>query len=199
MSGKRLQETPSQTAGPYLHIGLMPNAAGIPGVFESDPGATMIGETAKGRRIRLNGTIYDGSGEPVKDALVELWQADAAGLYPARYSAPDFTGWGRVATDSASGTWAVETVKPGRVPYGEEGGFMAPHVSLWIVARGINIGLHTRLYFPDEAEANAEDPILANIAPASRAETLIAEKTGGAEYRFDIHLQGERETVFFDV
>ena len=197
-----LKETPSQTAGPYVHIGLTPNVCDIAGIYPEDLGVAMVGERAAGSRITVTGHVYDGAGTPIKDALIEIWQADAAGLYNSpsetRGTAdPHFTGWGRYAVDGASGAFRFETVKPGRVPY-PDGRSMAPHISFWIVARGINIGLHTRMYFPDEADANTADPLLARIEHRSRAATLIAAGTL-PHYVFDIHLQGEKETVFLDI
>ena len=197
----RLKETPSQTAGPYVHIGLTPNFCGIGGVDGEDLGTTMVNERTKGERIALNIRVIDGGGTPLRDALIEIWQADADGLYnsPAETRGtadPNFAGWGRCPSDMETGDCVFHTIKPGRVPFGG-GRLMAPHVSLWIVARGINVGLHTRLYFSDEQAANAEDPILARIEHRNRVPTLIAERTDGG-YVFDIHLQGDRETVFFD-
>ncbi|MGD9480411.1 protocatechuate 3,4-dioxygenase subunit alpha [Shinella sp. G-2] len=197
-----LKESPSQTAGPYVHIGLTPNHAGIAGVYDGDLGATMVNEKTLGRRITITGRVLDGTGTPLKDALVEIWQADAAGLYNSpselRGSAdPNFPGWGRSATHGETGEYRFETIKPGRVPF-RNGRPMAPHICFWIVARGINLGLNTRMYFSDEAAANAEDPVLARIEHRVRVPTLIAPVDGDA-YRFDIHLQGEKETVFFDI
>ena len=199
----RLRETPSQTAGPYVHIGCLPNWTGIPGVFPWDLGCALVDDETRGERITIRGSTLDGSDTPLRDAMIEIWQADADGVYPggdARGLAadPHFAGWGRQAGDREIGEWAFETIKPGRVPF-RDGRWMAPHVSFWIVARGINIGLHTRMYFPDEQAANAEDPVLGAIEHRVRVPTLIAEKTGEGEYRFDIRLQGERETVFFDI
>jgi len=197
-----LKETPSQTAGPYVHIGLMPNLADIPGVYASDLGATMVNDKTRGERITVRGRVIDGAGTPLKDAVVEIWQADSAGLYNSpselRGTAdPNFTGWGRCATDAETGEFVFETVKPGPVPF-KDGRWMAPHITFWIVARGINIGLHTRMYFPDEGEANAEDPLLSRIEHRQRVATLIASGKSPA-YTFDIHLQGEKETVFLDI
>ncbi len=197
-----LKESPSQTAGPYVHIGLTPNHAGIGGIYASDLGAAMVNDKTLGRRITITGRVLDGTGTPLRDALVEIWQADAAGLYnsPAelRGSAdPNFPGWGRCPTHGETGEYRFETIKPGRVPF-RDGRPMAPHVSFWIVARGINLGLNTRMYFGDEEAANAEDPVLARIEHRVRVPTLIAPMDGDV-YRFDIHLQGERETVFFDI
>jgi protocatechuate 3,4-dioxygenase, alpha subunit len=198
----RLKESASQTAGPYVHIGLTPNFAEIGGVYPQDLGTVMAGPNARGERITITGRVIDGAGAPLRDALVEIWQADAAGLYNSpsetRGSAdPDFSGWGRCPTDMDTGEFRFETVKPGRVPF-RDGRPMAPHVSLWIVARGINLGLNTRMYFEDEAEANAADPILARIEHKGRIPTLLGRREGDG-YRFDVHLQGPDETIFFDI
>lgn len=198
----RLKESASQTAGPYVHIGLTPNFSEIGGVYPHDLGTSMVNDKTRGQRIVITGRVLDGTRTPLRDALVEIWQADADGLHNSpsemRGAAdPNFTGWGRCATDMVSGEFRFETIKPGRVPF-NDGRLMAPHVTFWIVARGINIGLHTRMYFGDEEAANAEDPVLARIEHRVRVPTLIAEKIADG-YRFDIHLQGEKETVFFDI
>jgi len=196
----QLKESPSQTAGPYVHIGCVPNFCDITGVYPEDLGARMVNAETKGERITVKGTIYDGTGTPLKDALVEIWQADAAGLYPGidpRGAAdPNFTGWGRKAGDYDTGEWQFDTIRPGAVPF-PDGRMMAPHISLWIVARGINIGLNTRMYFPDAD--NSADTLLTRIEHQNRVATLIAEKEADGVYRFDIYLQGEKETVFLDV
>ena len=197
----RLKESASQTAGPYVHIGLVPNYCGITGVYPEDLGAAMVNAKTRGERISICLRVFDGAGAPIRDALVEIWQADAAGLYnsPAETRGtadPNFSGWGRKATDMETGECLFVTVKPGRVPY-PDGRLMAPHITVWIVARGINIGLHTRMYFGDEEKANAEDPVLTRIEHRVRVPTLIAARSGDT-YNFDIHLQGEKETVFFD-
>jgi len=204
------RETASQTAGPYVHIGLAPQAAGFD-IFANNFGNVLVDAQTKGERIRIEGRVFDGIGTVLKDVLIEIWQANAAGMYahPADRQAknkidPHFRGWGRAATDFDSGVYAFETIKPGPVE-GRNGRFMAPHINAWIVARGINIGLHTRIYFSDEAEANAKDAVLNLIEWEQRRTTLVAErqgkkaKDGSAVYRFDIRLQGEDETVFFDV
>ena len=197
-----LKETPSQTAGPYVHIGLMPNFVGVHGAHAEDLGGRMINDKTKGERITIEGRVIDGGGEPLRDCVVEIWQADAAGLYPSPSESrgtadPNFTGWGRAAAEPQSGEFRFETIKPSRVPF-PDGRMQAPHLSLWIIARGINVGLNTRLYFGDEAEANAADPILARIEQRSRVQTLIARRSGN-RFALDIHLQGPDETVFFDI
>ncbi len=205
---EHLQETPSQTAGPYVHIGLIPHQAGFD-IFEKNLGVTMITPETKGERIRIEGRIFDGANSLVRDALVEIWQANAAGRYnhPADRQEdkpldPSFRGWGRTGTDFETGIFAFDTIKPGAVVGRRGFKPMAPHVSFWIVARGINIGLSTRMYFGDEEAANAADPVLNIIEQAERRKTLIAPRSvreGLIVYSFDIRLQGEGETVFFDV
>ncbi|WP_299287058.1 protocatechuate 3,4-dioxygenase subunit alpha [uncultured Tateyamaria sp.] len=193
-----LHESPSQTAGPYVHIGCVPNFAGITDVYEADLGAAMVTDNTKGERITVTGTVFDGTGTPLRDAMMELWQADAQGLYPGRDGAdPTFTGWGRTAGDAETGQWSMETVRPGPVPF-TDGRMMAPHISIWLVARGINIGLQTRMYFPGDPMLG-DDPWLTRIEHQNRVPTLIAQETTPGTFKFDIHLQGPDETIFFDV
>lgn len=200
------RETPSQTGGPYVHIGLLPNQAEID-VFEKNLDNILVNDNTKGERIRLEGQVYDGLGLPLRDVLIEIWQADSDGVYPSEADLQDkaadenFLGWGRTGADFDTGFWSFETIKPGAVP-GRKGSTQAPHIALVLFARGINIGLHTRVYFDDEADANAKDPVLNGIEWATRRETLIAkreEKDGEVVYRFDIRIQGGEETVFFDI
>jgi len=199
-----LKESASQTAGPYVHIGLAPGAAGFD-IYKHELGHDIIGPNAKGEKIRVEGRVIDGMDAPIKDVLLEVWQANADG----NYAHPEgggvvedgFRGWGRVITDFETGEWGFDTVKPGPTQ-GRNVGTQAPHLNLWLVARGINIGLNTRMYFGDEPEANAKDPVLNLIEWENRRGTLIAERRGGGDvptYRFDIRLQGAHETVFFDV
>jgi protocatechuate 3,4-dioxygenase, alpha subunit len=187
----KLKESASQTAGPYVHIGLTPNFSGITGVYPQDLGDTMLSAKTEGERISIEGRVFDGGGLALKDALIEIWQADAQGLY----NSENFQGWGRCATDMDSGVFKFETIKPGSVPH-PSGDRQSPHITFWIVARGINLGLNTRLYFADEDNSN--DPILKRIEHKERVKTLVAARTGNT-YTFDIHLQGEHETVFFDI
>lgn len=199
-----LKESASQTAGPYVHIGLAPGAAGFD-IYRQELGHDIAGPNAKGERIRVEGCVIDGMGAPIKDVLIEVWQANADGIYAHPEGGgpieDGFRGWGRVISDFESGEWGFDTVKPGKTR-GRNVGTQAPHLNFWIVARGINIGLNTRMYFGDEPDANAKDPVLNIIEWENRRGTLIAERTerdGRSVYRFDIRLQGEDETVFFDV
>jgi protocatechuate 3,4-dioxygenase alpha subunit len=190
-------ETASQTGGPYVHIGLAPKQAGFD-IFENDFGNRLAAQGTEGERITIEGRVFDGLGLPMKDVLLEIWQADAQGHYahPADPQPSSFRGWGRTGADFDTGLYTFETIKPG--PVGDQ----APHVAFWVVARGINVGLHTRMYFADEAAANAKDPVFTGIEWVPRRETLVARRSlrdGKAVYTFDIRVQGEGETVFFDV
>ncbi|MFN3955390.1 MAG: protocatechuate 3,4-dioxygenase subunit alpha [Pararhodobacter sp.] len=193
----RLIESPSQTGGPYVHIGCIPTFAGLAGIYPEDLGASPVAEGAKGTPITITGEVFDGTGWALRDAMIESWQADASGRYPGQPGAdPAVSGFARFAADGQSGEFTLRTIKPGPVAM-RGGGFQAPHISLWIVARGINIGLQTRIYFDDED--NSADPLLARIEQRQRVQTLIARKTAPGAYRFDIRLQGEGETVFLDL
>ncbi|WP_207101341.1 protocatechuate 3,4-dioxygenase subunit alpha [Paracoccus shandongensis] len=190
-------ETPSQTAGPYVHIGLMPTYAGNAGYYDQEIGVSPISDGAQGEVIEIVGSVYDGTGWALRDALIESWQADSAGKFPGQDGAdPAVSGHCRFAADAVTGEFTLRTVKPGRVP-SRYGRAFAPHISLWVVARGINIGLQTRIYFEDED--NEGDPLLSRIEQRPRVDTLIARKIGDGKYRFDIRLQGEGETVFLDI
>jgi protocatechuate 3,4-dioxygenase, alpha subunit len=185
-----LTTTPSQTVGPFFSIGL-PWDGGPDAVPEGTQGA-----------IRIGGTIYDGSGEPVPDALVETWQADPDGRFAdlegrgGPSALEGFRGFARCGFEQGDGRWAIRTVKPGRVP-GPDGVMQAPHVDVSVFGRGMLHRVVTRIYFADEPEANVADPVLAAV-PDDRRATLLAAPTDDG-YRFDIHLQGPGETVFFDV
>lgn len=134
-----LKETTSQTAGPYVHIGLTPNKLGIPGIYPVDLGESPISDGAKGEQITITGTVRDGAGMILRDALIESWQADADGIYPGNdprgAADPNVSGWARIIADFDSGEWTLKTIKPGRVPF-PDGRLMAPHIALWVVARG---------------------------------------------------------------
>lgn len=186
------RETASQTAGPYVHIGCIPTFAGLGNIYPEDLGLHAIQDGAKGKLITITGSIYDGAGWAFRDAMFESWQCDAAGIFPGQEGAdPKVNGFCRFAADGETGEFTLKTVKPGR------SGTQAPHIALWIVARGINTGLQTRIYFEDDDHAG--DPVLSRIEQRHRAETLLAKKTGDGAYRFDIHLQGPKETVFLDM
>lgn len=191
-----LLQTPSQTAGPYVHIGMMPAVAGIEDAPFAPPGERIFGEDASGERITVTGSVIDGGGMVLRDVVVETWQADAQGRHPGQPGAdPAFYGFGRRAAEPESGLFTLDTIRPGPVALAG-GRASAPHITFWIVARGINVGLHTRMYFPEDDMSG--DPLLARIEHRDRLATLISQKTD-AGYRFDIRLQGPGETVFFDI
>ncbi|MGA7271777.1 MAG: protocatechuate 3,4-dioxygenase subunit alpha [Acidimicrobiia bacterium] len=190
----RFGQTPSQTVGPYFSMRL------------AGEGENVLPVPAGSQRIVITGTVYDGERSPVEDALIETWQANPGG----RYNHPDdtrdieldpgFTGFARAMSDFETGLYRIETVKPGLVP-DPEGSFQAPHISVIFQARGMLNQLYTRIYFSDETDANQDDLLLRRIA-APRRQTLIAQLVQGSdppEYRFDIRIQGDDETVFFDV
>jgi protocatechuate 3,4-dioxygenase alpha subunit len=185
------QPTAHQTVGPFFHVGL----AWL-------TGETLAGPEVPGERVTIGGRILDGDGAPVPDAMIEIWQANAQGRYAHpedRQGAPrepGFTGFGRVAADEAGG-FRFTTVKPGRVP-GPGGRLQAPHLVVAVFMRGLLKHLVTRIYFPEEA-GNADDPVLSLVEPARRA-TLIAKKVAGGDgvLEWNVILQGEGETVFFD-
>ena len=194
-----LKQNPSRTVGPYFAPGLTPRQHGydFPDIADGD----LTAAETQGERIRIEGRVLDGAGEPVSDAMIEIWQAGASGrhAHPADGRAPNgtFSGFGRAGTGTDSGhRFMFRTVRPGATGDGQ-----APHVNAIVFMRGILSHAFTRIYFPEETEANAGDAVL-NAVPAGRRATLIAERekrTGETVYRFDIHMQGERETVFFDV
>ena len=188
------KQTPSQTVGPFYHIGM---------IFGGEN--EMVNERTLGERIHIRGKVWDGDGEPVTDALLEIWQADAQGHFnheaDAAHEEADkhFTGYGRASTSDDGSFW-FKTIKPGRVP-DQEGQLQAPHVSMRVFARGMLLYAVTRMYFSDE-ESNESDSILNSIEDVQRRHTLIADLESSQElptYCFDIHLQGEQETVFFEL
>jgi protocatechuate 3,4-dioxygenase alpha subunit len=183
--------TPSQTVGPFFHVGI-----------RGEPGPHLVSVTDPDA-VRVFGVVFDGASEPVPDALLEIWQANRAGRYahPAdQPSAPplerSFTGFGRCATD-AEGRFEFVTVKPGAVAAGAKTK-QAPHIVVGVFARGLLKRLTTRIYFPDEAAANAADSVLMSVRDEDRRRTLVARSDPNG-LRFDIHLQGQEETVFFEV
>ena len=187
--------TPCQTTGPYMAVSL-PWPDGPFVVAEGTPGA-----------ITITGVVRDGAGEPVSDALVETWQADPDGRFdhpgdprgPRRPAEPSFRGFGRCPT-GPDGSFCIVTLKPGPLP-SPDGGAEAPHIDVSVFARGLTGRLVTRIYFPDEQAANLADPVLRAVPDPGRRATLVAAAQPGrpGELRFDIRLQGDHETVFFDV
>jgi protocatechuate 3,4-dioxygenase, alpha subunit len=186
-----LTATPSQTVGPFFHHGLADNVML----------GCLVRPDTKGERVRLRIRVLDGEGVPVDDALVELWQADADGQYvrpdnpSTLLSAPGFCGFGRLAT-SADGVCTFDTIRPGRIALAD-GQLQASHINACLFARGLLRQLYTRVYFENDPDL-AADAVL-RLVPAERRQTLIARAAGGSEWRFDICLQGEHETVFFDL
>lgn len=188
------KQTPSQTVGPFYSLALT-----------RQPTNRLTAEATLGERIRIEGQVFDGDGKPVPDGLVEIWQANAYGRYnhpddkQEKPLDPNFMGWGRCGTDK-TGCFSFDTIKPGTVP-GPDESVQAPHINVAVFARGMLVHAYTRMYFGDET-ANESDPVLLSIRNKDRRKTLIAnrnEKDGQAVYRFDIRLQGENETVFFDM
>lgn len=182
--------TPSQTIGPFFAYALTPRAYG---------GAELANEqvatdAVAGERITIRGRVFDGDGEPVGDAMLEIWQADADGRFHAQGNA-GFTGFGRAET-TAEGGYHFETIRPGALP-GPNGTRQAPHLTVSVFARGVLVRLATRIYFSDEP-GNESDPVLA-LVPAERRRTLIAQRGADGVFDLDIRLQGEGETVFFDI
>lgn len=194
MSKEKLLQTPSQTVGPYFAYGLTPDQYlyDFAGICD---GNLILDESIEGERITIFGQVFDGEGDPVIDAMIEIWQADSHGDYLIN---PDiFHGFGRYGTGTAAdGRFEFKTIKPGRV------GEQAPHISIIIFMRGLLSHAYSRIYFSDETEANANDKLL-NSVDMDRQSTLIAQKStlpdGSIGYEFNIFMQGEKETVFYDV
>ncbi|KVG66884.1 protocatechuate 3,4-dioxygenase subunit alpha [Burkholderia pseudomultivorans] len=194
-----LKQTPSQTVGPYFAYGLCPQQYDYD--LKSLFTPTIAAPHAEGEHVLLVGQVFDGDGKVVSDAILEFTQADGAGRYPASrndIANTGFTGFARVGTGTdAQHRFVVETVKPGRIAADE-----APHINVTVMMRGILTHAFTRVYFDDEAAANATDPVL-NLVPAERRATLVAKRDAQpgrpTVYRFDIRMQGPEETVFFDV
>jgi protocatechuate 3,4-dioxygenase alpha subunit len=193
------KQTPSQTVGPYFAYGLAAPQYGYP--YTAIASDRVADEFVSGEHIRLVGRVFDGAGMPIPDALIEIWQADAEGRYmhPAdgRASNQRFRGFGRFGTGTdPDNRFTFNTIKPGRVDESQ-----APHINIIVMMRGMLVHAYTRAYFSDEAAANAHDPVLQSV-PEARRHTLIAQREetpSGTVYHFNIHMQGDDETVFFDV
>ncbi len=198
MSTKPQGVTPSQTVGPYFAYGLTSN-----GKYDWNDAFSnnLVTADTSGERVRVEGRVFDGDGQPMPDCMLEIWQADAQGRFSDpqdKRAAPNssFKGFGRCGTD-ANGGYSFDTIKPGIVP-DPDGKPQAPHIVLAVFARGMLLHLYTRIYFDGEA-GNAADPVLA-LVPADRRATLIAKRklgTGNVVYSLDINMQGDNETVFF--
>jgi protocatechuate 3,4-dioxygenase alpha subunit len=195
--------TPSQTIGPFFAYSLTPNEAGKSYPWKQLVGNNLVTDDTDGERIRIEGRMFDGAGKPIAGTLIEVWQADAKGRYAhprdGRATNSSFKGFGRVETD-AEGRFALSTIKPGAVP-GPDGATQAPHIVVALHTRGILTQLYSRIYFADEAAANQRDAVLM-LVPAARRDTLIArrgEGAGGVVYSIDFYIQGDRETVLFDL
>lgn len=194
-----LKQTPSQTVGPFFAFGLTAEQYRYP--FNAIAGSEVADPTVAGEHIEIVGRVIDGAGEAINDAMIEIWQADSEGRYAhpsdPRGSNQLFRGFGRCGTGTMQDSrFMFRTVKPGSVD-----GKQAPHVNVIVFMRGMLSHAYTRIYFPDEAEANSRDPIL-NSVPKDRRATLIAKREDTPAmplYRFDIHMQGDEETVFFEV
>jgi protocatechuate 3,4-dioxygenase alpha subunit len=189
------RQTPSQTVGPYFAYGLTPEQYGYD--LASIAGSDMAPPDVEGQRIRVEGRVFDGNNAVIPDALIEIWQADSMGRYvhpsDPRGSNATFKGFGRCGTGTdKQSRFIFDTVKPGAVDTDQ-----APHLNVIVMMRGMLLHAYTRIYFADEA-ANATDKVLA-LVPADWRHTLIAQPIGGNAYRFDIHMQGPDETVFFDI
>lgn len=195
MKRGKLGQTPSQTVGPYFAYALTPEQYGF--AYRSSHGPVLWNEHLEGERIRITGRVLDGAGKPIQDAMIEIWQADARGRYADARRKDGFRGLGRCGTGTdAAFRYGFDTVRPGAAGPGA-----APFINVIVLMRGILVHAYTRMYFPDAAAANAADPVLASV-PAARRRTLIAtrdRRASGIAYRFDIRMQGPRETVFFDV
>lgn len=189
-----MKQTPSQTVGPFFAFGLVRGGENI-----------LVTDKTEGEKIRIEGRVFDGEDRPVPDAMIEIWQANTHGRYnhpedkQEKPLDPGFQGFGRAGTDENGDYW-FETIKPGPVP-GSGGAAQAPHLNVVVFARGMMLHAFTRIYFMDEP-ANRTDPVLSSIQDEKRRATLIARREESGDktiYRFDIRLQGEEETVFFDI
>jgi protocatechuate 3,4-dioxygenase alpha subunit len=190
-----LPQTPSQTVGPYFAYGLVPTQYGY--AFPSLWGPDLAEPSTVGEHITISGRVFDGQGQPVLDALLEIQQADAQGQLPetsAQVLRTGFRGFGRMGTGSRPDhSFVFRTVRPGATQDGQ-----APHIDVILTLRGVLNHLFTRIYFEDDAAVHATDPLLQAI-PEARRPTLMARRDAAGVYRFDIHLQGPHETVFLDV
>ena len=185
------KETPFQTAGPFLHIGCLPNFIGIPGIYKNDIGANPFPEKKDKDFIKISGSILDGNGEAVDDVLLETWQCDEDGNYFGH------NGFARFVPDKVTKKFSLTTIKPGSVK-NFDGKLYSPHISLLISSRGLNMTLNTRIYFDDDNLTN--DPLISFIMNNNNdISSLLAKKIDKNDYLFNVFLQGDKETIFFDL
>ncbi|MBT7544166.1 MAG: protocatechuate 3,4-dioxygenase subunit alpha [Kordiimonadaceae bacterium] len=196
MVNNTLKQTPSQTVGPFFAYGLTPEQNDYP--LKSIAAPILINDNTPGERIELCGQVFDGNGDIIKDALIEIWQADSSGHYIQRDTPPTcdvFTGFGRCSLENTN-RFSFSTIKPGSIGSGQ-----APYINMTVFMRGLLSHTYTRVYFSDEDKINNSDAVLSSV-PQNRRHTIIAEKRiddNNIIYQFDIHMQGDNETIFFDV
>lgn len=184
-------ETPFQTAGPFLHIGCLPNSININGLYQNDLGEKPFINKDYNNFISISGSVFDGEGQPLDDVMIETWQSDENGEYLSD------NGFARFVPNNVTKKYNLTTIKPGSVQ-NFEGNFQSPHILFSISSRGINMNLNTRMYF--EGDNLIKDPLLSLIKKSNNdVNSLIAKKIDESSYIFDIFLQGEKETIFLDV
>jgi protocatechuate 3,4-dioxygenase alpha subunit len=182
--------TPFQTAGPFLHIGCLPNSIGIKNIFKHDLGMVPFDRKENADFISISGSVFDGSGQALDDVMLESWQCDESGQFSSRQ------GFARFAPNNKTKKYNLKTVKPGSVK-NSDGTIQSPHILISISSRGINMSLNTRIYF--EGDDISNDPLLSFVKDDDKVNTLIAKKVDAYNYNFDIYLQGDKETVFLDI
>jgi|TARA_B110000444_G_scaffold188592_1_gene177928 protocatechuate 3,4-dioxygenase alpha subunit len=183
-------ETPFQTAGPFLHIGCLPNSIGIKNIFKKDLGINPFERKFESNFITISGSVFDGNGEALDDIMLETWQCDENGYFF------NDQGFARFVPDPINKKFVLKTLKPGVVKE-VDGKYQSPHISMSISSRGINMTLNTRIYFEDDDIKN--DPLLSSIEQKDRIHTLIAKKDSKNKFTFDVFLQGVKETIFLNI
>ena len=183
-------DTPFQTAGPFLHIGCLPNSIGIKNIFKYDLGIIPFDRKGNDDFISISGSVFDGSGQALDDVMLETWQCDESGQFSSSQ------GFARFVPNDKTKKYNLKTVKPGSVK-NSDGTIQSPHILISISSRGINMSLNTRIYF--EGDDFNNDPLLSFVKDDYKVSTLIAKKVDADNYNFDIYLQGDKETVFLDI
>jgi protocatechuate 3,4-dioxygenase alpha subunit len=183
-------DTPFQTAGPFLHIGCLPNSIGIKNIFKHDLGMVPFDRKKNADFISISGSVFDGSGQSLDDVMLESWQCDESGQFSSSQ------GFARFVPNDKTKKYNLKTVKPGSVK-NSDGTIQSPHILISISSRGINMSLNTRIYF--EGDDISNDPLLSFVKDDDKVNTLIAKKVDAYNYNFDIYLQGDKETVFLDI